>query len=57
MGLGMGVWLSMGALSIHNMSSLSRAMHVHVLRRHVPWFKPFRDCDVLGPIVLVAGIY
>ena len=31
----MGVWLSMGAPSIHNMLGLSWAMHVHVLRRHV----------------------
>ena len=32
---GMGVWQSMGAPSIHNMSSLSQVMHVHVLGRHV----------------------
>ena len=28
------------------------AMHVHVLG-----FSTFHDCDILGPIVLVANIY
>ena len=32
---GLGEWLSMGACIIHNMSSVSWAMHVHVLKRHV----------------------
>ena len=31
----MGIWLSMGGPSIHNMSGLSSAMHLHVLGRHV----------------------
>ena len=31
----MGVWLSIGAPSIHNMLGLSQAMHVHVLGSHV----------------------
>ena len=32
---GMGVWLSIGASSIHNLSGLNWAMHVHVLGRPV----------------------
>ena len=36
MGLGgMSVWLSMGNSSRYNIASLSRAMDVHVLARHV----------------------
>ena len=34
-GGGMDVWPSMGAANMHNMSGLSRAMHVHVFERHV----------------------
>ena len=57
-GLGrMSVWLSMGAPSIHNMSRLSQAMHVHVLGRHAHCDNHFWDCDVLGPVILVANIY
>ena len=54
-GFGMGVWLSMEAPSIHNMLGLSWAMHVHVLGRHVHCIN--RDCDGLGLVVLVVGIY
>ena len=31
----MGVWLSLGVSSIHNMLGLSQPMNVHVLERHV----------------------
>ena len=34
------VWPSMGAASMHNMSGLSRAMHVHVFERHVQCINP-----------------
>ena len=45
---GMRVWLPLGACSIHNLSSLSWAMHVHILGMHV-------NCNDHSRIVMSWG--
>jgi hypothetical protein len=52
-----GAWLSVGAPSMHSMSGLSLARHVHGVMGHVQLEKPLWDCVVLWSRVLVTRIY